>query len=292
MARIFIFGLGYTALALAGQLRSYGWDVAGTTRRESKLRDLERLGIEGYLFDRGQGIRALPATLAGADYILHSIPPDRFGDPVFDIHDCDIVGHAPQMKWFGYLSSTGIYGDRQGGWVDEQTPPAPGGENGRARLEAENRWRGLQEYGVPVHTFRIAGIYGPGRNALENLQRGTATRIDKPGHIFNRIHVEDIVQVLCASMNRPEPGAIYNLADDQPAPGHEMVAYAAELLGMEPPPLVPLAEAEAAMSPMARGFYAESRKVRNDRIKQALHIKLKYPTYREGLQALAPEKSA
>jgi nucleoside-diphosphate-sugar epimerase len=287
MARIFIFGLGYTALALAGQLRSFGWQVAGTTRRADKLRDFETLGIEGYLFDRTSPLKALGATLAGADYILHSIPPDDLGDPVFDLHDCDIVGHAPQLKWFGYLSTTGVYGDHQGGWVDEATPTNPTSANGKARVKAEQQWQGLCSYGVPVHVFRLSGIYGPGRNALNDIRHGTARRIDKPGQVFNRVHIEDIMQVLCASMSHPNPGTVYNVADNEPAPSHEVIKYAAELLGVEPPPLTLYADIEAQLSPMARNFYADSKQIKNDRIKNELKIKLKHPTYRDGLIALA-----
>jgi nucleoside-diphosphate-sugar epimerase len=286
MSRIFIFGLGYTALALAGELRSLGWDVAGTARRPDKIADLRQLGFTVYSFSRSTPLAAGTAVLADFPYILHSVPPDELGDPVYDLHSCDIVNHSSQLKWLGYLSTTGVYGNHPGVTVDETTRCTPTSGRAMGRYRAEQRWLELQEKcGVPTHIFRLAGIYGPGRNVLRELQRGQARQIVKPGHLFNRIHVADIVQTLLVSMHKPAPGAIYNLADDEPAASDAVLRYGAELLGVT----VPAAEdyATAAMSPMAQIFYADSKIVSNAKIKRDLGIRLKYPGYRDGLTALA-----
>lgn len=285
MPRIFIFGLGYSALALAGQLRSLGWEVAGTTRRESKLADLRQLGFTVYPFSRGEPLTVGSAALADFPYILNSVPPDDLGDPVFDLHGCDIVAQAPHMRWFGYLSTTGVYGDHQGAEVDEATPCQPTSARALLRRKVESQWQDLHaNCGLPLHIFRLAGIYGPGRNVLRDLKRGQAEQIVKPGHLFNRIHVADIVQALVASLHKPDPGNIYNLADDMPASSDAVLRYGAELLGVEAPP--PLPYATAPLSPMAKIFYADSKTVSNAKAKQALGLRLLYPTYREGLQAL------
>ncbi|MGE5145709.1 MAG: SDR family oxidoreductase, partial [Candidatus Eiseniibacteriota bacterium] len=220
----------------------------------------------------------------GVTHVLSSVPPDDTGDAVLDHHARDIAS-CRTLQWVGYLSTTGVYGDRGGGWVDESDALRPSGARGRHRVAAEDGWRALfREHGLPVHVFRLAGIYGPGRNALAQLRAGTARRIDKPGQVFSRIHVDDIVGVLRASMARPAPGAVYNVADDMPAPPQDVVAFAAELLDMAPPPLIPFAEAE--LSTMARSFYDDSKRVHNDRIKRELGVTLAYPNYRAGLRAL------
>ena len=199
---------------------------------------------------------------------------------MLDHHARDLAA-LPRLRWLGYLSTTGVYGDRGGGWVDESDARLPSGVRGRRRVAAEDGWLALhRDRGLPVHVFRLAGIYGPGRNALATVRAGTARRVDKPGQVFSRIHVDDIVAVLRASMARPAPGAVYNVADDDPAPPQDVVAYAAELLGVAPPPLVPFAE--AALSPMARSFYDDSKRVRNDRIKRELGVRLAYPDYPRG----------
>ncbi|MGH6620516.1 MAG: SDR family oxidoreductase [Alphaproteobacteria bacterium] len=282
--RLFCFGLGYSALALAGTLAGRGWRIAGTCRSMEKQRALAARGVEAHLFDRDRPLADAPAALAGTTHLLSSVPPDASGDPVIDLHGDDI-GALKGLAWAGYLSTTGVYGDHAGGWVDEDTPRTPAGERGRRRVAAEDAWLGLRRrFGTPVHLFRLAGIYGPGRNALESVKAGAARRVVKPGQVFSRIHRDDIVQALIASMDAPDPGSAYNLCDDEAAPPQDVIAYACVLLGREPPPEIPFSAAE--LSPMARSFYEDNKRVRNRRMKQALGVSLKWPTYREGLKGL------
>lgn len=284
VSRLFCFGFGYTSRALAIPLLQNGWQIAGTCRDDSESAEPAPQGVTMYPFDRDHALDEPRLALASVTHLLSSVPPDEAGDPVLDRHFEDIA-RARSLVWVGYLSTTGVYGDRDGGWVDESAAPAPTSERGRRRVAAEGRWLDLwHSAGVPVHIFRLAGIYGPRRNALETVRAGRAKRIDKPGHVLSRVHVEDIVQVLRASMAAPDAGAVYNVCDDEPAPQADVVAYACELLGVEPPPLVPLASAE--LSPMGRSFYADNRRVSNARIKRELGIALKYPDYRAGLAAL------
>ena len=281
---LFCFGLGYTALALARRLQAEGWRVAGTCREAARQEELVRLGIAARLFDRDRPLADARSLLAGFTHLLSSVPPDEAGDPVLDLHGPDITSRS-ELAWIGYLSTTGVHGDRQGGWVDEESALQPTGERGRRRVAAEAGWRALgQRAGLPAHVFRLAGIYGPGRSAFDALRAGRAQRIEKPGHVFSRIHVADIVQVLHASMARPRAGAIYNLCDDDPAAPADVIAHAAALLGVAPPPIVPFAEAK--LSEMARSFYDDSKRVRNDRIKQELGVRLTFPDYRAGLAAI------
>jgi nucleoside-diphosphate-sugar epimerase len=193
------------------------------------------------------------------------------------------LSHLPNLRWAGYLSTTGVYGDCGGAWVDEDSPLAPNVERARRRVEAEQAWRAA---GLPLHIFRLAGIYGPGRSAIDSVRAGTARRIVKPGQVFSRIHVEDIAQSVLASLDHPRPGAVYNLCDDDPAPPQEVIAYACRLLGVAPPPEIPWQQALATLSPMALSFYADSKRVRNDRMKAELGVTLAYPSYREGLRAI------
>jgi nucleoside-diphosphate-sugar epimerase len=281
VSRLFVFGLGYTALALARRLQAEGWQIAGTTRSAEKQAQLAAEGIAAYRFERDRPLAAPADALAGTTHLLSSIAPDEAGDPLLDHHLADLERCRP--VWAGYLGTTGVYGDRGGDWVDEASPVAPTMPRTRRRVVAEGRWLAS---GLPVHLFRLAGIYGPGagRNALDAVRRGTARRIVKPGQMFGRIHVEDIVQVLCASIARPNPGAIYNLADDQPAPPQDVVAHACALLGVAPPPEIPYES--AALSPLAQSFYADNRRIDNARIKQELGVVLRYPSYREGLASL------
>ncbi len=281
---LFCFGLGYTAQALACAVLREGWRVAGTSRTDEGAAALSRAGWTAFGFSREKSLD--PACFAGATHILVSVPPDEQGDAVLDFLGEAIADTAP--AWLGYLSTTGVYGDRGGGWVDESADLRPVGERGRRRVAAESGWLALmRRRGTPVHLFRLAGIYGPGRSALDQLRAGTAKRIDKPGQLFSRIHVADIVATLRASMARPNPGAAYNVGDDEPAPPQEVVAHAASLLGLPPPPLEPFDP--RLLSPMAASFYAESKRVANARIKHELGVRLAYPTYREGLAALLAE---
>jgi nucleoside-diphosphate-sugar epimerase len=282
MSALFCFGLGYTARFLARRLESDGWRIAGTSR-EGGLADGRALRR----FTRGAPLADAVAALAGTTHLLLSVPPDDAGDPVLVEHAADIAA-LRGLRWLGYLSTTGVYGDRGGGWVDEMSALAPSGARGRRRVAAEAGWRALAAaHDLPLHIFRLAGIYGPGRSALEALRQGRAQRVEKPGQVFSRIHVADLAAVLRASMAAPKPGALYNVADDDPAPPEAVIACAAMLLGVPPPPLVPFAEAR--LSPRARSFYDDSKRVANRRIKDELGVTLRYPSYRDGLAALIKE---
>ena len=281
-AHLFCFGLGYSALALARLLAAAEWRVSGTCRSSDAAAGLGAQGFAAELFDRG---RPVPRrAFDGVTHILVSIPPDAAGDPVLDRHGDDIAA-LPGLRWLGYLSTTGVYGDRGGGWVDEGAALRPSGERGRRRVMAEAGWLDLwRRRGVPVHVFRLAAIYGPGRSPFEALRAGTARRIDKPGQVFSRIHVEDLAGVLMASIAQPRPAALYNVCDDEPAAPEAVIAHAAALLGLAPPPLTPLAAAE--LSPMALSFYDDNKRVRNALIKNELGVSLRYPDYRAGLAAI------
>ena len=285
MAHMFCFGLGYSARCLARRLLQKGWRVSGTARSPEAASRLAEEGFESQIFDGTRPIADFDAIAPEITHILLSVPPGAEGDPVFACHAKDIAAMAPQLKWAGYLSTTGVYGDRQGGWVDETSELLPATERGRRRVAAEAAWQGLQaSAGLPLHIFRLAGIYGPGSNQLVSILKGKSRRVVKPGQVFSRIHVDDIASILEASIARPNSGAIYNVCDDEAAPPQDVVAYAADLLGRPAPPEVAFEAAE--MSSMGRSFYAESKRVANTRIKQELGVELAYPTYREGLAAL------
>ncbi len=280
---LFCFGLGYTALAVARIVLPLGWRVAGTTTSPEKLVALKQAGIAAELFTAERPLADARASLGKATHILQSIPPAAHGDPAFDLHSDDIAA-APHLKWLGYLSTVGVYGNRNGDWVDETSTPAPTSRRGDHRLLAEEEWRGLHFLtGVPLHIFRLSGIYGPGRSAIDSLRAGHARRIDKPGHAFNRMHVEDIAATLVASMNVPHVGAIYNLADDAPSSSADVLSHASKLIDMEEPPLVDYDKADLA--PIVRSFYKDNKRIRNDLIKTELGVTLKYPDYRMGLAA-------
>lgn len=288
--RLFCFGLGYSARALADAVMAQGWRVAGSCRSTEKQADLRDAGIEAFLFDRGQPLSDSAAALSGTTHLLSSVPPDAAGDPVLDHHRAEIAA-LPALQWAGYLSTTGVYGDRDGGWVDEFSDLRPSGERGRRRVAAEQGWLELLSRNqVPVHIFRLAGIYGPGRNALESVRAGRARRIVKPGQVFSRIHRDDIVTVLRASMARANPGAAYNLCDDEAAPPQDVIAFACDLLGVAPPPEMPFEQAE--LSAMARSFYRDNKRVRNRRIKEELAVRLAWPDYRTGLRALLADQAS
>jgi nucleoside-diphosphate-sugar epimerase len=283
--RLFVFGLGYTALALARALQISGWRIAGTTRSAARRAELAGSGIEAHLFERERPLEVVATALAGTTHLLSSIPPDQAGDPVLGLHGAELE-RCRTLAWAGYLSTTGVYGDRGGAWVDETTPVAPSMARTRRRVAAEGHWLAS---GLPAHVFRLAGIYGPGRSALDAIRAGSARRIVKPGQTFGRIHVDDIVQVLRASIARPNPGAIYNLADDLPAAPDEVIVHAASLLGVPPPPAIPFEQAE--LSPIAQSFYRDQRRVSNARIKGELGVVLRYPTYRHGLRAILEQET-
>lgn len=285
-AHLFCFGYGFSARALAACVRPLGWRVSGTARSEAKCRLMRADGIEAFPFERGRPLDGPAATLAPVTHLLSSVPPDADGDAVLDAHEAAIAG-APNLCWIGYLSTTGVYGDTGGAVVDEAAPLHPTVERSVRRAAAERRWLGLFEQdGLPVHVFRLAGIYGAGRSTLDAVRRGEARRIVRPGHLFSRIHVDDIAAVLQASIARPNPGAVYNVCDDEPAEPARVVEHVCRLLGIEPPPPVSFKEAEPSMSAMARSFWQDNRRVDNGRIKRELGVRLAYPTYREGLAAL------
>lgn len=288
---LFCFGLGYCAVALARRLRDQDWRVSGTTREKERLVALTREGFDARQWRGGAFPSDLTSPLEQADAVLISIPPDSEGDPVLRAGSAVLRRCAPQWRWLGYLSTTGVYGDKKGAWVDETTPPAPSGPRGALRLAAEIAWQEFAaETGAPLHIFRLAGIYGPGRSAFEALRAGNARRFDKPGHVFSRIHVDDVAQVLAASLARPNAGSIYNVCDNEPASQADVIAYAARLLQVPSPPLESFAAASSELSEMTRSFYQDSKRVRNDRIARELGVRLAYPTYREGLADLLAAK--
>ncbi len=272
--RLFCFGIGYSGGALARALLAQGWQVAGTCRSPEGLAALAGLGITAFPFDDLPG-----GAFAGITHVLSSVPPGADGDPVLARYGAMMAAAAGTTEWVGYLSTTGVYGDTGGAWVDEWAPLAPSVARQARRVDAERAWR----EGLSAHIFRLAGIYGPGRSAVDSVRAGTARRIDKPSHVFCRIHVDDIAAVLMASIARPNPGAVYNVCDDLPSAPSEVVDEACRLLGVEPPPLVSLER--AGLSPMAASFWRDNRRVRNDRIKAELGVTLRHPDFRSGLAA-------
>jgi nucleoside-diphosphate-sugar epimerase len=268
-------GHGYSAQALADLLQPLGWHIIGTTRSAERAADLESMGIEPLIWPGN------PLPLARATHLLSSVAPGAEGDPVLAAHGPEIAA-ATHLDWVGYLSTTGVYGDHDGAWVDEDTALTPGTERGRARVTAEAAWQAVSP--TRLHILRLAGIYGPGRGPFAKLRNGTAQRIIKPGQVFSRIHRDDIGAALIAAIQSDKGSAIYNLCDDDPAPPQDVIAHAADLLGMARPPEIDFYKAE--LSPMARSFYSESKRVRNDRIKGDLGWKPLYPDYRSGLRAV------
>lgn len=276
---LFCFGLGYCADYLSAKLIKQGWQVSATCRTSEKAAVLEASGIRPVLLS---GKKVTVTDLGKADHILISVPPEQDGsDPVINFAGAALAALQDQIKWVGYLSTTGIYGDHQGAWIDEETPAGLLSERGQRRVAVEAQWAAT---GLPMHYFRLAGIYGPGRNSLRALQNGTARRVVKQGQVFSRIHLVDITRILEASMANPNAGRAYSVCDDTPAPPQDVVTYAAELMGVSPPALQDFATAE--LSPMARSFYGENKRIRNNRIKEELGVSLEYPDYRAGLSAL------
>ncbi len=280
-------GLGYSAKALARRLHARGWRIIGTSRSGEGVRAIDAMGYDGVAFDGTAPSPALARAMSEATHLLVSASPGPDGDPLFAHHSADL--RAAKLQWVGYLSTIGVYGNHDGKWVDEETPPAPTSQRGQARVEAERAWAAFsEETSVPLGIFRLSGIYGPGRGPLEKLRRRESRAVIKPGQVFNRIHVEDIATALEAAIScsgeRPGP-RVYNVTDDEPAPPQDVLDFAADLIGVPHPTRVPFEQAD--MSAMARSFYSDNKRTANARMKAELRVKLAYPTYREGIRALA-----
>ena len=281
--RLFVFGLGYSADAFVRRVSSRCETITATTRSAEKAARLAERGIAPVLFDGTAPGNEVRAALADATHVLVSIAPGEAGDPVLAHHADDLAAARPE--WIGYLSTVGVYGNHDGGWVDEETPCRPVSRRSRQRVEAEEAWLAFAaKHGISVQIFRLSGIYGPGRNAFVNFEKGTARRLIKPGQVFNRIHVEDIAGALEAAIDTAPATRIFNVTDDEPAPPQDVIAHAAERLGVAPPPEQDFETAE--LSPMARSFYGENKRVSNDRVKRELGYTFRYPDYRTALAAL------
>ncbi len=279
--QLFCFGFGYTAKALGRRLAEDRWRITGTTRLSDKADAIRAENAEPVLWDSAFD----PAWLDDAAAILISTPPGEDGCPAFKAASGAIAERRQHIKWVGYLSTNGVYGDHDGAWVDETSELRATSARGRRRIAAENAWRRLAaDHNLPLIVFRLPGIYGPGRSAFDAIRARTAKRIYKEGQVFSRMHVDDIASALAASLNLPRRHDVYNLADDEPAPPQNVITYACGLSGAPPPPLIPISDAD--LSPMAKSFYADNKRVSNIRMKQALNIQLAYPTYREGLEAI------
>ena len=318
--KLLVFGFGYSARVIAARMRPGLSAVWGTTRDADKLKGIEAIGVTPFLFNgvtheenvQGGGLHVSPLSvsppqggrgrasppplrgrareggkplidaLANADLVLVSIAPDENGDVVLRHFRSELAAAKPES--LVYLSTVGVYGDHDGAWVDETSECHPVSKRSKERVLAEDAWRAFSnDKGVPVAVIRLAGIYGPGRGPFEKIRSGATRRIIKPGQIFNRIHVDDIAQIVEAAFERRADG-VYNGTDDEPAPPQDVLSYAAELLRIPPPPDV--AYEDADLTPMARSFYGESKRVRNDKIKRELSVRLAYPTFREGLHAI------
>ncbi len=288
MTHMMFFGFGFCAAALAPRLQAQNWQLSATCRTPEKAAHLQAQNIQPIIWPAAEAPLSADA-LKGVSHALISAPPTDDGDPVLARAGDALAAIAGQLQWLGYLSTTGVYGDHGGAWIDEDTPAGEIGERGQKRVDAEAAWRRFSEtHGLPTMYFRLAGIYGPGRNQLTSVVNQTARRIDKPEQVFSRIHVTDIATILAASIAKPNAGRAYSVCDDEPAPPQDVVAYAAELLGQSPPPLVPFEAAD--LSPMARSFYGDNKRIRNQRIKDELGVTLAYPSYRQGLKALFDAK--
>jgi nucleoside-diphosphate-sugar epimerase len=294
MTTLLCFGFGYSAehfVKARGEKFERGIGTVRGAERAAALNAQSAGALRALIFDGGAVTQELQSAIAEADVVLISAPPDERGDPVLRTGGEYLI-RARRLRSIVYLSTIGVYGDRGGAWVDEDTPALPGAERSRERLAAEQAWL---EFGarrdIAVAILRLAGIYGPGQNALVQVASGKARRIVKPGQVFNRIHVGDIAQAIDAAFTRGTSG-IFNVADDEPSPqGHPLV-FAARLMGVDPPPEIPFAQAALSMSPMALSFWQECRRVKNDKLKRELGVRLHYPTYREGLRALFSASSA
>ena len=286
MNRLLCLGFGYSAKYFVRRLDHNLWHISGTTRNFEKFESLKDEDIAPLLYDGCTKSNELADEIKKATHILTSIAPGDQGDPIL-CHYLDEL-KSDNIKWIGYLSTVGVYGNWDGDWVDETSETKPVSKRSRLRVAAENAWlQAYNLYNTPIHIFRLSGIYGPGRSPLQKLMDGKSKRIIKLGQVFNRIHVEDIASTLMASINQLNPGRIYNVTDDEPAPPQDVICYGADLLKISPPPEVPFETAD--ITPMARSFYGENKRVRNSRIKQELDVSLKYRTYREGLSALTKD---
>lgn len=283
---LLIFGMGYSARVFAKRMIDRGWRVSGTARSRSgraKIADLDATALH---FDSDEAAisDALKSAIAAASHVLISAGPDATGDPVLK-RARDALAVSDNIRWIGYLSTVGVYGDHDGAWVDETSECRPVSKRSLYRVKAEREWLEFaQETDKKIQLFRLGGIYGPGSNPLEKLRAGRSRRIDKPGQVFSRIHVEDIANTLEAAVTRKSDHVVFNVVDNEPAPPQDVIAYGAKLLGMEPPPLVAFDDAD--MTDMARSFYGENKRVSNARLREDLRVTLSYPTYREGLKAL------
>ncbi len=284
------FGLGYSASWLARDLLGAQWRVSGTYQPQ-KEHEAVPPAVHMEAFSRDHRVENIDALLRDVSHVLISVPPDATGDPVLDVHGDDLARHAEHIEWLGYLSTVGVYGDTNGKPVNETSRLLPSQERSRFRGLAETRWQNLAVRArLPLHVFRLAGIYGPARSVLDKVRAGRAQRIDKPGHLFSRIHVADLVRVLRASMAKPNPGGVYNVCDDEPARPSDVVKYACELLGVEAPREIPFAKAQ--MSTMQKTFWADDRLVLNDKIKDELGVELSYRDYKSGLRAVLAAEEA
>lgn len=290
MTTLFCFGLGYSAEHYVAEFGRRFDRIAGTVRTREKAATIAAAGfgghrVETHVFDGAQATPEVAAAVADARVMLISAAPTPAGDPVLAAFADDIAA-APHLQSVVYLSTVGVYGNHDGGWVDETAAPAPLSPRSRERLEAEQAWAALAaRHGKAVASLRLSGIYGPGQNALRQVVKGVAKRIDKPGQFFNRIHVADIAQAIDAAFARRANG-VFNVTDDEPTKQGEPIAFAADLLGVSAPPVIPFAEAARTMTPMALSFYGESKRVRNGRLKHELGVQLRYPNYRVALRAL------
>lgn len=301
--RLLCIGYGYSAGFVAERAQRKGWSVAGTTRDERKADRLAGAGVAPVIWESGGDTGALCNAIAQSSALLVSTPPGAAGCPALGALMACVFARdaaarptwarqtgAQQLDWIGYLSTNGVYGDHGGAWVDETTPPKPTSARARDRLGAEQAWRRFgDDHKIPVAIFRLPGIYGPGRSALDTVRAGRARRIFKQGQVFSRAHAADIAEAVIAGLSAPEINGVFNIADDEPAPPQDVIAYACDILGVAPPPLIPLEEAD--LSPMARSFYADNKRVRNNRAKEMLDWRPRFATYREGLDAILKDEA-
>tara|TARA_B100000686_G_scaffold79072_1_gene85274 strand:- start:1674 stop:2606 length:933 start_codon:yes stop_codon:yes gene_type:complete len=282
LSQLFCFGLGFSGRAFGQSLVKDGWKVSGTTRDPQNLIVLEDEGFKAYFFPGEECL--IEEEISSVTHLIITIPPQYSGDIVYRKYH-ETIERNRNLKWIGYLSSTGVYGNRDGDWVDEESELIPSNQRNRLRIEAENNWVQLgKKSGIGVHIFRAAGIYGEGRSIIETIRARRARRIEKKGHISNRIHLEDLVSVLKASIKKAGPSSLYNVCDDSSSSSKEAIEFACKLLKTDPPPLLQFEQAE--LSEIARSFYLDNKRIRNDKMKKELNIQLKYPDYQAGLVAI------